>query len=102
MARRSSRAAGGTPDAKRVVAEEGLGQLDHDREHVEAGEGVDARVVEAAGLAAHHAVELHQVEEERVVPYAGEDLDPVPAGDDRVGSVAHPDRGRLRALGYAV
>src|ERR1043166_2048604 len=80
------RAAGGAPDADRPVgSEQRLGELHHDRENVEPGKGVHARIPERRLMTGDDVLEPHQVEEERIVANPGE------SGQ---AELARPDRDR--------
>src|SRR5437016_10192181 len=94
--------AGRAPNAELRVAELRAWQLDDDGEHVGPGERVDAGVAERRRFAGDDVLELHEVEEERIVAHAGEDGHAVTRGDERSGRVADGDGCRLRAVDDAV
>src|SRR2546430_3774822 len=95
-ARLELHAARGPPDAELLAAEQRARDLGHDREHVETGEGVDSRIAEGGRLPGDDLLELHEVEEERIVAYPGEHRHPTACGHDRHRAVADANRGRLR------
>src|SRR5213593_847503 len=80
-ARLELHAARGPPDAELLAAEQRARDLGHDCEHVETGEGVDSRIAEGGRLPGDDLLELHEVEEERIVAYPGEHRHPAAWGD---------------------
>src|SRR5712691_1464458 len=76
-------AARAAPNAQPRGAEHRAGKFDDDRQHVRAGEGVGAWVVEAGCHAGDDLLELREVEEERIVADSGEHFDPAARGEDR-------------------
>src|ERR1043166_6559612 len=95
--------AGGAPDADGAAgAEQRLGEFHDDREHVESGEGIDARIPEGRGLACDDVLELHQVEEERIVAHARERGQAELARHDRLRSEEHTSELQSRfGISYA-
>src|SRR2546426_3011033 len=94
-------AARAAPNAQPRGAEHRAGKFDDDRQHVRAGEGVGAWVVETGCHAGDDLLELREVEEERIVADSGEHFDPAARGDDRGLPVSHEHRGGLRAIDTA-
>src|SRR5437667_3059955 len=92
--------AGGAPDAQLGAPKPRAGKLDDEREHVRARERVDPRASEGSGLARDDLLELREVEEEGIVPHAGEHRHAVVRGDDGRLSMADADRSRLRPVDY--
>src|SRR5436190_2044772 len=94
--------AGRAPNAELRVAELRAWQLGDDGEHVGPGERVDAGAAERRRFTRDDVLELHEVEEERIVAHAGEYGHAVTRGDDGSGRVADGDGCRLGTVDNTV
>src|SRR5437773_12459579 len=94
--------AGRAPNAELRVAELRAWQLGDDGEHVGPGERVDAGAAERRRFARDDVLELHEIEEERIVAHAGEYGHPIARSHDWRGTVAHGDRCHLGTVDNSV